>query len=66
VAGDPRQDDYDIWLGVDVLDTWIPWDRHGSSNVLFLDGHAKSVTKPDALRGMYPGGQSHRESLFYP
>ncbi|APW61285.1 DUF1559 domain-containing protein [Paludisphaera borealis] len=66
VAGDPRQDDYDIWLGTDVLDTWIPWDRHGSSNVLFLDGHAKSINKPDALTGMYPGGQSYRESRFYP
>jgi prepilin-type N-terminal cleavage/methylation domain-containing protein/prepilin-type processing-associated H-X9-DG protein len=65
-AGDPRQDDYDIWLGTDVLDTWIPWDRHGSSNVLYLDGHAKSINKADALPGMYPGGQSFRESRFYP
>jgi prepilin-type N-terminal cleavage/methylation domain-containing protein/prepilin-type processing-associated H-X9-DG protein len=66
VAGDPRQDDYDIWLGTDVLDTWIPWGRHGSSNVLYLDGHARSVNKADALTGMYPGGQSYRESRFYP
>jgi len=66
VGGDPRQDDYDIWLGTDVLDTWIPWDRHGNSNVLYLDGHARSVQKADALNGMYPGGQSYRESRFYP
>ncbi len=32
-AGDPRQDDYDIWLGTIVLDRWIPWNRHGQSNV---------------------------------
>lgn len=67
VAGDPRQDDYDIWLGTDVLDTWIPWDRHGTtSNVLYLDGHAKSITRAAALMGMYPGGQILREPHFYP
>jgi prepilin-type N-terminal cleavage/methylation domain-containing protein/prepilin-type processing-associated H-X9-DG protein len=66
VAGDPRQDDYDIWLGTDVLDTWIPWDRHGSSNVLYLDGHARSVNRADAVQAMYPGGQPYRESRFYP
>lgn len=66
VAGGPRQDDYDIWLGTDVLDTWVPWNRHGSSNVLYLDGHARSVNKADALQAMYPGGQPYRESLFFP
>jgi prepilin-type N-terminal cleavage/methylation domain-containing protein/prepilin-type processing-associated H-X9-DG protein len=66
VAGDPRQDDYDIWLGTDVLDTWIPWDRHGSSNVLYLDGHARSISRGDAIPAMYPGGQSYRESRFSP
>jgi prepilin-type N-terminal cleavage/methylation domain-containing protein len=30
-GGGPRQDDYDIWLGTRVLDTWIAWDRHGTS-----------------------------------
>ena len=28
---DPRQDDYDIWLGTDDLDNWIPWNRHGNT-----------------------------------
>ena len=65
-AGDPRQDDYDIWLGTAVLDTWIPWKRHGQSNVLYLDGHAKSVDRTQALLGMYPGGQYYLNSLFYP
>ena len=65
-AGDPRQDDYDIWLGTNVLDTWIPWNRHGSSNVLYLDGHARSVQRPDAIVGMYPGGASYPNSEFYP
>jgi prepilin-type N-terminal cleavage/methylation domain-containing protein/prepilin-type processing-associated H-X9-DG protein len=66
MAGDARQDDYDIWLGTDVLDTWIPWNRHESSNVLYLDGHAKSVNRSDAVLGMYPGGQVFRDVRFYP
>jgi prepilin-type processing-associated H-X9-DG protein len=66
-AGDPRQDDYDIWLGTRVLDTWIPWNRHGSStNVLFLDGHVRSIQRPDALQGMYPGGAVYTDPMFYP
>lgn len=65
-GGDPRQDDYDIWLGTAVLDTWIPWKRHGQSNLLFLDGHAKSADRTTALLGMYPGGQSYANSLFFP
>ena len=65
-ATDPRQDDYDIWLGTVTLDNWIPWNRHGTSNVLYLDGHAKSVLKPDAYLGMYPGGQVLTNISFYP
>ena len=55
-ATDPRQDDYDIWLGTGTLDLWIPWKRHGLPNVLYLDGHATSVQKADAYLGMYPAG----------
>ena len=65
-AGDSRQDDYDIWLGTNVLDTWIPWNRHGGSNVLFLDGHARSILRADALPGMYPGGYVYPDPMFYP
>ncbi len=65
-ATDPRQDDYDVWLGTGVLDTWIPWSRHGQSNVLYLDGHARSIPKPDAYLGMYPGGVVLSQPSFYP
>ncbi|QEH34155.1 hypothetical protein OJF2_26900 [Aquisphaera giovannonii] len=65
-ATDPRQDDYDIWLGTTTLDKWIPWDRHGTSNVLYLDGHARSVTRADAYPGMYPGGALLRVPSWYP
>ena len=64
-SGEPRQDDYDIWLGTSVLDTWIPWDRHGTSNCLYLDGHAKSTTRAEAYLGMYPGGQLLTVPTFY-
>ena len=63
---DSRQDDYDIWVGTDQLDRWIPWKRHaGSSNALFLDGHAKSVTAIESYRQMFPDGESYREPRFY-
>jgi prepilin-type N-terminal cleavage/methylation domain-containing protein/prepilin-type processing-associated H-X9-DG protein len=65
-ATDPRQDDYDIWLGMVTLDKWIPWKRHGTSNVLYLDGHAKSVLKSDAYLCMYPGGQILTNPGWYP
>ncbi len=63
---DPRQDDYDIWLGTSTLDNWIAWNRHGTSNVLYLDGHARSVPKSEAYLGMYPGGQLLTLPSFYP
>ena len=49
-----------------MLDKWIPWNRHGCSNVLYLDGHAKSVLKPDAYLGMYPGGVILTDPGWYP
>ncbi len=61
-----RQDDYDVWLGTNTLDNWIAWNRHGNSNVLFLDGHAKSITKAEAYLSMYPGGQVLKDVTFYP
>jgi hypothetical protein len=54
-ATDPRQDDYDIWLGTVTLDKWIPWN-----------GHAKSVLKPDPYLGMYPGGVILTNPSWYP
>ena len=65
-ATDPRQDDYDIWLGTVTLDKWIPWNRHANSNVLYLDGHARSVLKSEAYLGMYPGGVLFTNPSWYP
>lgn len=63
---EPRQDDYDIWMGATTLDTWVAWGRHGTANCLYLDGHARSTTKGDAYLGMFPGGQILKEPSFYP
>src|SRR5438552_6717965 len=43
-GGDPRQDDYDIWLGTAVIKPWIAHDRHGGvANYLYLDGHVATL-----------------------
>ena len=45
LAGDPRQDDFDIWLGVASFQPWIATQRHtNSANYLFLDGHCTSYS----------------------
>src|SRR5262245_57269571 len=52
---DPRQDDYDIWLGTDMIQPWIAWKRHnGVANYLYLDGHARSAQWSEAVIDMYP------------
>jgi prepilin-type processing-associated H-X9-DG protein len=53
--GDPRQDDYDIWLGTGIIQPWIAFDRHTPvANYLYLDGHAVSLRWNDAVIDMYP------------
>ncbi len=52
---DPRQDDYDIWLGTDTIQPWIAWSRHTkSANYLYLDGHATTLPWQAAVLDMYP------------
>lgn len=54
-GGNPRQDDYDIWLGTGILQPWIAHDRHApSANYLYLDGHVSSLTWDVAVVDMYP------------
>jgi prepilin-type processing-associated H-X9-DG protein len=55
---DPRQDDYDIWLGTGIVGPWIASDRHTqTANYLYLDGHAVSLTWETAVPDMYPDKQ---------
>jgi len=54
-GGDPRQDDYDIWLGTLTIKPWIAYDRHTkAANYLYLDGHTVTLTWDDAVLDMYP------------
>jgi prepilin-type N-terminal cleavage/methylation domain-containing protein/prepilin-type processing-associated H-X9-DG protein len=54
-GGDPRQDDYDIWLGTPTIKPWIAWDRHsGVANYLYLDGHVATLPWDVAVVDMYP------------
>jgi prepilin-type processing-associated H-X9-DG protein len=54
-GGDPRQDDYDVWLGTGIIKPWIAWDRHVNvANYLYLDGHVAALTWDEAVPDMYP------------
>jgi len=54
-GGDPRQDDYDIWLGAPTIKPWIASGRHTQvANYLYLDGHAVPLTWDAAVPDMYP------------
>jgi len=52
---DPRQDDYDIWLGTETIQPWIAWGRHTKvANYLYLDGHATALPWQAAVLDMFP------------
>jgi prepilin-type N-terminal cleavage/methylation domain-containing protein len=54
-GGDPKQDDYDIWLGTGIIRPWIAWDRHSQvANYLDRDGHAVTLPWEAAVVDMYP------------
>ena len=63
-ATDPRQDDYDIWLGTVTLDKWIPWNRHGTLKRA-LPGRPRQVgAEARRLPGHVPwGSDPHRPQL---
>ncbi len=64
---DPRQDDYDIWLGTGIIKPWIASDRHtGVANYLFLDGHVASLKWETAVIDMYPDKQVLTYDGSYP
>jgi prepilin-type processing-associated H-X9-DG protein/prepilin-type N-terminal cleavage/methylation domain-containing protein len=63
---DPRQDDYDVWLGTTIIQPWIAHRRHGgTANYLYLDGHAAALTWEVAVPGMYPDKQVLTEDGTY-
>lgn len=63
---DPRQDDYDIWLGTGIIQPWIAFNRHnGVANYLYLDGHVSSMLFGAAVINMYPDQQVLAEDGSY-
>jgi prepilin-type N-terminal cleavage/methylation domain-containing protein/prepilin-type processing-associated H-X9-DG protein len=66
-GNDPRQDDYDIWLGTDTIADWIASERHnGAANVLYLDGHAATLRWDAAVIDMYPDKVVLEQDGSYP
>jgi prepilin-type N-terminal cleavage/methylation domain-containing protein/prepilin-type processing-associated H-X9-DG protein len=64
---DPRQDDYDIWVGTVNFQPWIAYDRHtGLANYLFLDGHADTLAWNDAVPLMFPDRNVLTQDASYP
>ena len=64
---DPRQDDYDIWLGTDNFGPWIAPQRHGgAANYLYLDTHVDSMYWGDALPWMFPDQVVFTVDMTYP
>jgi prepilin-type N-terminal cleavage/methylation domain-containing protein/prepilin-type processing-associated H-X9-DG protein len=68
VFGDePRQDDYDIWLGTAIIKPWIAHDRHsGVANYLYLDGHVATLPWDAAVVDMYPDKRVLTSDGSYP
>jgi prepilin-type processing-associated H-X9-DG protein/prepilin-type N-terminal cleavage/methylation domain-containing protein len=54
-GGDPKQDDFDIWLGTGNVQPWVAAQRHGgAANYLYLDGHVQALTWDDAVPDLFP------------
>ena len=67
LGDNPRQDDYDIWLGTKRLQEWIAARRHnGASNQLYLDGHARTLSWDTAVIDIFPDKKPLLEDASYP
>jgi prepilin-type N-terminal cleavage/methylation domain-containing protein/prepilin-type processing-associated H-X9-DG protein len=66
-GGDPRQDDFDIWLGTGIIKPWFVTERHLQvANYLYLDGHARSLTWDTAVLDLYPDHVVLTQDSSYP
>jgi prepilin-type processing-associated H-X9-DG protein len=65
-GGDPRQDDFDVWLGTNTFLPWIATERHDqAANYLFLDGHVETLLWPEAAAGVFPDFVVHATDGTY-
>jgi prepilin-type N-terminal cleavage/methylation domain-containing protein/prepilin-type processing-associated H-X9-DG protein len=64
---DPKQDDFDIWLGTTNFKPWIAWDRHiGLANYLYLDGHVVTLNWNTAVPDLFPDHVVLTQDSSYP
>jgi prepilin-type processing-associated H-X9-DG protein/prepilin-type N-terminal cleavage/methylation domain-containing protein len=64
---DPKQDDFDIWLGTTNFQPWIAYRRHsGAANYLYLDGHVDPLFWPDAVGDLFPDHVVLTQDSSYP
>ena len=66
-GADPKQDDFDIWLGTVNFQPWIAYTRHsGAANYLYLDGHVVTLTWDAALPDLFPDHVVLTQDSSYP
>jgi prepilin-type processing-associated H-X9-DG protein/prepilin-type N-terminal cleavage/methylation domain-containing protein len=64
---DPKQDDFDIWLGTVNFQPWIAYNRHtGVANYLYLDGHVTSLAWEAAVPDLFPNHVVLTQDSSYP
>jgi prepilin-type processing-associated H-X9-DG protein/prepilin-type N-terminal cleavage/methylation domain-containing protein len=54
-GNDPKQDDFDIWLGTTNFQPWVAYTRHTQvANYLYLDGHVITLNWEAAVPDLFP------------
>ena len=66
-GANPKQDDFDIWLGTVNFQPWIAYTRHNTAaNYLYLDGHVSTLTWNDAVADLFPDHVVLTQDSSYP
>jgi prepilin-type processing-associated H-X9-DG protein/prepilin-type N-terminal cleavage/methylation domain-containing protein len=66
-GADPKQDDFDIWLGTVNIQPWIAYNRHTTvANYLYLDGHVVTLAWENAVGDLYPDHVVLTQDSNYP
>jgi prepilin-type N-terminal cleavage/methylation domain-containing protein/prepilin-type processing-associated H-X9-DG protein len=66
-GADPKQDDFDIWLGTVNIQPWFAYERHGgAANYLYLDGHVSTLVWEEAIPDLYPDRIVLTQDSSYP
>jgi prepilin-type N-terminal cleavage/methylation domain-containing protein/prepilin-type processing-associated H-X9-DG protein len=66
-GNDPKQDDFDIWLGTVNFQPWIAYNRHiNVANYLYLDGHVVVLPWDTAVPDLFPDHIVLTQDSSYP